>query len=130
MNTPQDPKPTAAVIGASRDREKFGNKSVRAHIHDGYDVYPVNPHADVVEGLRAYPTIAEIPAERVDRVTMYVPAEVGITLLEDIAAKSPSEVWINPGSESEALLEKAAELGLPVVRACSIVDLGLSPAEF
>lgn len=123
-------RPTVAVVGASRDRFKFGNKSVRAHLRAGYEVYPVNPYTDEIEGLRAYATVAEVPVERLDRVTLYVPPEIGVTLLDDVAAKHPGEVWINPGSESDELLAQAAALDLPVVQACSIVDLGMSPAEF
>ena len=36
-------QPTVAIIGASTDRSKFGNKSVRAHLQQGYEVFPVNP---------------------------------------------------------------------------------------
>jgi uncharacterized protein len=125
-----DRKPTVAVIGASRDRRKYGNKSVRAHLRQGYEVFPVNPHAESVEGLAAYASLAEVPVERLDRVTVYVPPEVGIGLLEAIRDKHPAEVWLNPGSASGALLWRAEELGLPVIQACSIVDLGVSPGMF
>lgn len=100
---PESKRPTVAVIGASRDRAKFGNKSVRAHQRQGYEVFPVNPHADEVEGLPAYPTIADVPVDALDRVSMYVPPEVGVALLEAIRNKNPRELWLNPGSESEEL---------------------------
>ena len=116
-------QPTVAVLGASRDRSKFGNQSVRAHLRHGYEVFPINPFADQVEGLRAYRSLAELPVETVDRVTVYVPSEIGLKLLDQIAAKRPLEVWFNPGSESEELLTRAAELGLPVIAACSILGL-------
>lgn len=122
--------PTVAVIGASRDRRKFGNKSVRAHRQQGWDVYPINPHADTIEGLPAFASLADVPEVRLDRVSMYVPPEVGLTLLEEIAARSPGEVWLNPGSESPRLTRRAGELGLVVIQACSIVDLGVSPGDF
>ncbi|MGH7128247.1 MAG: CoA-binding protein, partial [Planctomycetaceae bacterium] len=47
-------KPSAVILGASADRRKYGNKSVRAHLQRGYDVYPVNPKAERIEGLTAY----------------------------------------------------------------------------
>lgn len=121
-------QPTVAIIGASRDRSKYGNKSVRAHVNQGYRVFPVNPHTDEVEGLPAFPTLAEVPAETVDRVSVYVPPEVGLELLESIRDKQPAEVWFNPGSESAELLEKAEQLGLNPILACSIVDVGEFPA--
>jgi len=116
-------RPTVAVLGASRDRHKFGNQSVRAHVRHGYDVFPINPFADQIEGLRAYRSLTELPVETVDRVTVYVPSEIGLELLDQIAAKRPREVWFNPGSESDELLIRATELGLPVIAACSILSL-------
>ena len=95
----------------------------------GYTVFPVNPNVGSVEGLRAYRSVKDIPGP-VERVTIYVPPHVGVTLLDDIAAKSPKEFFVNPGAESDELIEKARELGLDPIQACSIGDLGLSPAGF
>lgn len=130
MTSPPAHKPTVAVVGASRDRRKYGNISVRAHRQQGYEVFPINPLADEVEGLPAFPSVADVPCERLDRVTMYVPPEVGVTLLEEIAARSPTELWLNPGSESDEIVRQARQLGLNVIQACSIIDLGVSPADF
>lgn len=121
--------PTVAVLGASRDRGKYGNKSVRAHAKAGWDVFPINPQAEEIEGLRAYRSLWDVPVRPLDRVSVYVPPEIGITLLDDIAACQPREVWLNPGSESDELLSAAQRLGLPVICACSIVDVGMSPTR-
>lgn len=114
---------TVAVIGASANRAKYGNISLRAHVREGWSVYPIHPTAAEIEGHRAYPSLDALPVDRVDRVTLYVPANIGITLLGQIAAKSPAEVWVNPGAESEELLQRAEALGLPVIAACSIMAL-------
>ena len=121
---------TVAVIGAGTDRHKFGNKSVRAHLRAGYTVYPVHPTATVIEGLPAYRSVKDVPTGKLDRVTFYVAPAVGLAVLRDVAAKSPAEVWFNPGAESPELLAKARELGLNAIAGCSIVDLGLFPAMF
>jgi uncharacterized protein len=123
------PKPTVAILGASRDRRKYGNKSVRAHMQQGYDVYPVNPFAAEIEGLRCYPTLTEVPVQRLDRISVYLPPEAGLALLDEIKARGAREVWFNPGSESRQLLERARQLGLEVIQACSIVDVGMSPHD-
>ncbi len=123
-------KPTVAVLGASQNRQKYGNKSVRAHLDQGYDVYPINPKAEEIEGLKAYASLSDLPVESVDRVSVYLPPALGITLLEEIQALNPQEVWFNPGSESEEILTRANELGLKIIMACSIVELGVSPAEY
>ena len=60
----------------------------------------------------------------------FVPPAVGLKLLPSIAEKKPKEVWLNPGAESDELIEVAADLHLRVIVACSIVALGLSPEEF
>jgi predicted CoA-binding protein len=121
---------TVAVIGAGPERRKFGNKSVRAHLAAGYTVYPVHPSAETVEGLPAYRSVADVPGETLDRVTVYLPPAVGLTVLPVIAAKKPGEVWFNPGAESPEVLAEAHRLGLNVIAGCSIVDLGMSPAQF
>jgi uncharacterized protein len=118
--------PTVAVVGASADRSKFGNKSVRAHIKAGYTVYPVNPRADTIEGLKVYRNLAEVP-EPLDRISMYVPPKVGIELLGLIRLKSPQEFFLNPGSESDELVAEAESLGLSPIVACSILDVGEDP---
>jgi predicted CoA-binding protein len=117
------------VLGASANRRKYGNKSVRAHLAQGYDVFPVNPHEADIEGLQAYPDLASIPVAQLDRITVYLPPQVTLGLLDQIAAKRPREVWLNPGAESPELVAQAEGLGLPIIQACSIVNVGMSPGE-
>lgn len=115
------------IIGASNNRSKYGNKAVRAHLRQGHTVLPVNPNEIEVEGLTAYPNVSSAPGP-IDRALFYVPPEVGITLLEDLARRGDvSEVWLNPGSESPALVSKAGSLGLDPIQACSIVAIGEFP---
>ena len=122
-------KPTVAILGASADRAKFGNKSIRAHLTRGYDVYPVNPKGGSIEGLRVYPTLADIPVQKFDRISVYLPPAIGISLLEEIAAKGCDQLWLNPGSDSPEVVARARELGHDPIVACSIVDAGANPQE-
>jgi predicted CoA-binding protein len=114
---------TVAVIGASADRTKFGNKSVRAHLKAGYRVFPVHPRETEIEGLPVYKSIRDVPVP-LDRVTMYIPPGAGLQVIEDIARQKPKELFLNPGTESPGLIERAKALGLDPLLACSIVDLG------
>lgn len=118
--------PAVAVIGASNSPGKFGNKAVRAYLRQGWTVYPVNPNERMVEGLPAVPSIEAIPGS-VDRAALYVPAAVGITLLPGIARKGVSELFVNPGAESDELLAEAERLNLATIQACAIVDIGERP---
>lgn len=123
------PDSSVAVIGASRDRRKYGNKAVRAYVESGFRVFPVNLSEATIEGLKTYRHIDEI-AEPIDFVSLYVPPAVGLRMLPAIAEKRPKELWINPGAESDELIEAAADLHLRAIVACSIVALGLSPSQF
>ena len=119
--------PTVAILGASADRSKFGNKSVRAHLQQGYTVYPVNPKGGEVEGLQVYTALADIPGGKLDRISVYLPPAVLLKTLPEIAARGCRELFLNPGTESEEVLAKANELGLEPIQACSIVDIGERP---
>ena len=121
------PRPTIAVIGASPERHKYGNKCVRAYASRGYEVFPVHPTAESVEGYRAYQSILDVPVERLDRVSVYLPPKIGLRVMEEIARKPAGEVWLNPGADDPAVVAKARELGLNLVLGCSIVDVGVSP---
>ena len=123
-------RPTVAIIGASNDRSKFGNKAVRAFQRQGWEVYPVNPGMDDVEGITAYPDMDSLPLERLDRVTLYVPPRIGLQVLESVARKNVGEVWLNPGSGSPELVAKARSLGLNAIQGCSILDIGENPGAF
>ena len=119
--------PSVAVIGASNDRSKYGNKAVRAYRQRGFSVYPVNPHESEVEGLPAYKSISEVPS-RPDLISVYVRPQILLKLLPDIAAKGCNELWLNPGTESDEVLAEAERLYLNVIQACSIIGVGVSPA--
>jgi len=101
---------TAAIIGASADRSKFGNKAVRAFRLAGYEVYPVNLHEQFIEGLKAYKSLNEIPGT-VDVASVYVRSDVGLTIAPQIIDKGVKEVFLNPGTASEPLLTYLEERG-------------------
>ncbi|HXG88200.1 MAG TPA: CoA-binding protein [Vicinamibacterales bacterium] len=120
---------TVAVIGASPNRHKFGNKAVRAFAEAGYHVVPITPHHAEIEGKRAYASVTDYP-DTIHLATVYVPPAVGEQLLEGLVQKGISEVWFNPGADSSALITQARALGLRPIQACSIIGIGMSPAQF
>ena len=120
---------TVAIIGASNDRRKFGNKALRAFTAAGHRAIPITPRHDTVEGMRAYASVLDYPGT-FDMATVYVQPAVGETIIEGLAQKGITEVWFNPGSESDALIARAQRLGLRPIQACSIVGIGMSPWEF
>ena len=122
-----------AVVGASEDRAKFGNKAVRAFRQAGHDVVPINPRcagaARPIEGLETYSSVADVPGS-LDVATLYVHPAVGEQVLEEIAAKGIPELWVNPGAESDSLLRRAQALGLDARLQCSILAIDESPALY
>ncbi len=123
------PLRTVAVVGASADQRKFGNKAVRAFRAAGWQVFPVNPRGEEVEGIAAFRSVEEI-AGTIDVVSLYVAPAVGLKLLPEIAAKMPGELWVNPGAGDAALIAEAKARGLRAVELCSIIRIGFSPSDF
>src|SRR6187455_2172849 len=119
-------KQVVAVVGASRDRHKFGNKALRAFRDAGHTVIPINPHETEVEGVKAYASVLDVPGP-IDMASFYVPPEIGEEIIGDIARKQIAEVWLNPGAESDELIARARALSIKPIVACSIVALGRNP---
>jgi uncharacterized protein len=117
-----------AVIGATSDRSRSGNKAVRAFARQGYTVVPIHPRETEVEGLKTYASVLDVPGP-IDMATMYLPPALGERVVEELAQKGVAEVWFNPGSGSPALVERARQLGLTPIEACSIRGVGESPDE-
>ncbi len=120
---------TVAVIGASNNRDKFGNKALRAFARQGYTVIPVNPNETEVEGHKAYASVLDVPVP-IDMATVYVPAQAGVGVMEQLAQIAVGEIWLNPGADADEVVARARELGLTVVQACSIIAIGESPGRY
>ena len=82
-----------------------------------------------VEGHATFKSVADVPGE-IDLATIYVPARVGVAVMDDIAKKGITEVWLNPGADDPAVVKRAKELGLKTVQTCSILAIGESPSRY
>ncbi len=120
---------TVAVIGASSNRDKFGNKALRAFAKRGYTVIPINPNEREVEGYRTYPSVLDVPGQ-IDLATVYVPPQAGVTVMEQLAQKGVAEVWLNPGADGDEVVARARELGLRTEQLCSILAIGERPGSY
>ena len=120
---------TVAVVGASGDRDKFGNKALRAFREAGHTVIPINPHEREIEGIPAYASVLDVPGP-IDMATVYVQPDVAFELLDEFEQKGISEIWVNPGADSDQLLDEARRRKLNVIAACSIIGIGKSPSQF
>ena len=100
-----------AIVGASADRSKFGNKAVRGYQSQGSRVVPINPHETEIEGLRAYRSVLDVP-HPIDLASIYVPPGEGVRVVEEVAQRAIREVWLNPGADGPDVLRRARDLGL------------------
>lgn len=100
-----------AVVGVSRNPDKYGHRVFDDLRSAEFQLFPINPNVRNIAGYKIYPTISDLP-ELVDVVVMVVPAEVGMKVVEEIARLGVKKVWFQPGSESIELEKACVELGL------------------
>jgi predicted CoA-binding protein len=114
-----------AVVGASTDRSKYGNKVLRCYQQHGLKAYPVNPKAPQVEGLRAYPSLGALP-EPVPAISVITPPAATEQVVRDAHAAGVTHVWMQPGAESDAAIQAAEALGMNVIAGgpCLLVVMG------
>jgi predicted CoA-binding protein len=112
-----------AVVGASNDRAKYGNRVLRAYVHKGWKVYPVNPRESTVEGLQAYPDLKSLP-ETPRGVSIITPPTVTERVVVEAAQAGAKLVWMQPGAESPEAIRIAREQGLDVIAdgSCFLVE--------
>ena len=118
-----------AVIGASNDRSKFGNKAVRAYVSRGHEVVPINLHEETIEGLKVKRSVADVDPPP-DRIAVYVAPDTTLQLLDEIAVTGALEIFLNPGTESPEVVARARTLGISPILDCAIVAIGESPANY
>jgi predicted CoA-binding protein len=114
-----------AVVGASQDRAKYGNKVLRCYTQDNRKVYPINPKSEEIEGLACFKDLASLP-EKVHGISIITPPKVTELVVEEAARLGIRHVWMQPGAESPRAIRRAEELGLSVIAdgSCLLVVLG------
>lgn len=104
-----------AVVGASTDRSKYGNKVLRCYQQAGKSpVYPVHPKEREIEGLAAYPSLTALP-ERPRAISIITPPKITEAVVEECATLGIRHLWMQPGAESPQAVERCAELGLALL---------------
>lgn len=103
-----------AVVGVSRNKDKFGNMIYRELRTAGYEVMAVNPNADMVEGDRCFAGLGALPVKP-DGVILVVPPAQGIQIIEEAARMGVRHVWVQPGANSSEIDLRLVELDLAAV---------------
>jgi predicted CoA-binding protein len=119
-----------AVVGASQDREKYGNKVLRVYQQNNIEAVPVNPAATEIEGVTAYPDLASIPGS-IDGVSIITRPGVTEQVVQDAANRGIKHIWMQPGAESERAVALAEKSGANVIAGgpCVLVSLHFRDGE-
>jgi uncharacterized protein len=114
-----------AVVGASTNREKYGNKLLRCYAQHGREVVSVNPRADEIEGLPCYHSLKDVPGPA-RAVSVVAPPAFAQSIVDDAAAAGVKHLWFQPGAEDDAAIEAAQAQGMEVIGygPCLLVALG------
>ncbi len=113
-----------AVVGASRDRTKFGNRVLRCYMEQNEVVHPVHPAGGTIEDLDAAESLLTLP-EQVAHVSVVTPPAVTEAVVEEAGRAGVEILWMQPGAENEAAVARAEALGMGVIHGgpCLLIDL-------
>lgn len=119
--------PAFAVIGASTNREKYGNKVLRCYMQHHMIAFPVNPHEKMIEGVLCYPDIKSLTQE-VNSISIITPPAITEQIVEDAIDRGIQNIWMQPGAESEEAIRKCRAANINVIAdgSCILVVLGFS----
>ena len=117
-----------AVVGVSRSGEKFGNTAYRVLKAKGYQLVPVHPEAETLEGDRCAKNLASLPAP-VGGVLVIVPPQQAEQVVQEAAAAGIKRVWLQQGADSPAAIRLAESKGMSVV-AGECILMFAEPAGF
>lgn len=114
-----------AVAGASKDRQKFGNKVLRCYLQHDKKVYPINPHEAILEGVTCVKLIADLPSD-VNSLSIVTPPKVTEKLVQQAIDKGIKNIWMQPGAESDLAIENCKTHNINVIAGgpCILQTLG------
>ncbi len=117
--------PSFAVVGASDDPAKYGHRVYKCYLRHGMKAYPINPNCKDIGGNQVFAKLADLP-EKVESVSIITPPAVTEKVIDDVIALGIKHVWMQPGAESIAAVEKAEAAGVNVIHSgpCLLVELG------
>ena len=114
-----------AVVGASTDRNKYGNKVLRCYQQNQLSVIPVNPKGGLIEGMEAYIDLQSVN-QSIHGISIITPPAITESVVEDAAKLGINNIWIQPGAESEIAVRNATGRGANLIAGghCILVVLG------
>lgn len=118
-----------AVVGASADRAKYGNKVLRCYQQHGLPVVGVHPKLTACEGVAVHPALTAVPGGP-RAVSVVAPPAAAAGIVRDAIAAGCRQLWFQPGAEEPAAVAAARAAGLSVIEGgpCVLVALGFRDA--
>jgi predicted CoA-binding protein len=119
--------PAYAVVGASSNRQKYGNKVLRCYQQHNKQVYPVNPVEKFIEELPVIASLSDLP-EIVHSISIITPPPITEQLVAEAIQKGIKNIWIQPGAESNKAIQdcKAHNINIIANGPCILVVLGFN----
>jgi predicted CoA-binding protein len=112
-----------AVVGASKNQEKYGYKITVRLMEAGKEVFPVNPGPGQINGVAFFPDLGSLP-KLPDIVDLVVPPAIALNVVDECARVGIKRIWFQPGTRSAAALNRCLELGIEAVdESCVLVEL-------
>jgi predicted CoA-binding protein len=113
------------VAGASTNRDKYGNKVLRCYLENDKKAIPINPRADKIEGVPCVAGVADLPPD-VKSLSVITPPKITEAVVDEAIGKGIENVWMQPGAENPAAVEKCRKAGINVIAdgSCLLVVLG------
>ncbi|MFA7404572.1 MAG: CoA-binding protein [Pelobacteraceae bacterium] len=117
--------PAFGVVGASTNRQKYGNKVLRCYLQNGRKAIPVNPNEPEIEAVACVATISDLSSD-VESISMITPPAVTLKLVPLAAAKGIKNIWMQPGAEHPDAVALCREKGINVIAdgSCVLVVMG------
>jgi predicted CoA-binding protein len=115
---------TFAVVGASTNPQKYGYRVYTSLKNFGKTAYPVNPRAKEIDGDTSYASVADLP-ETPEVVVSVAPPTVTEDLVGQLADRGITNLWMQPGAESNAAIQGAEKAGIATVHSGPCILVGL-----
>lgn len=111
-----------AVVGATNKKNKYGYKIVKILDENDYNVYPINPSLDEIDGIKVYENLSEIEDD-IDVVDIVVNPQIGKHVMKEVNKLGINYVWLQPGTRSDEIRDFAEENGIKIVESCVYATL-------
>jgi predicted CoA-binding protein len=117
--------PAFGVVGASINRQKYGNKVLRCYQQNGKEVIPINANEANIEGVACAASINDLPSH-VLSISMITPPAVTVKLVPLAIDSGIKNIWMQPGAEHPEAVALCRERGINVIAdgSCLLVVLG------